>query len=371
MRIADDEKELETYLNLAARVSEEHPVVISKFVLDAREVEVDGVCDGTNVILSPVMEHIENAGIHSGDATISIPSNTLPKSTMERVCDYSRRIAVGLGIRGPFNVQFLAKGDMVYVIECNARASRSMPYVTKSTGVNLIRESIPLMLRKKKLDASMAIDATEFGYYSVKVPQFSFVRLTGADPLTGVEMMSTGEVACIGSNFPDALAKALEASEISLPTGGGVLITVGGPELKNRIVPLSIALASLGFDIFATEHTAITLHKAGLRKVIALHKIAESEKKPNILDYLLNGEIKLVINIPTTGNGVLADTIRDDEYAIRRLAVEHNIPVFTTLELAAAAVEALQYLKLQEPEVLPINDYVEKSTIGQPVRISD
>jgi carbamoyl-phosphate synthase large subunit len=358
MRIADDEEQLETYLDLAARVSEEHPVVISKFIPDAREVEVDGVCDGANVLLSPVMEHIENAGIHSGDATVSIPSKTLPTSTVERVWNYSRRIAVGLGVRGPFNVQFLAKGDMVYVIECNARASRSMPYVSKSSGVNLIKRSIPLMLRKKRLDASTTIDASDFGYYSVKVPQFSFVRLTGADPLTGIEMLSTGEVACIGSNFPDALAKALAASEICLPTSGGILITVGGTELKNRIIPLSIALASLGFDIYATKHTANTLHKAGLRNVIALHKIAESEKKPNILDYLLDGTIKLVINIPTNENGKLADTIRDDEYAIRRLAVEHNVPVLTTFELASATVEALQYLKLQEPEVLPLNGYV-------------
>jgi hypothetical protein len=282
----------------------------------------------------------------------------LPRTTVELVWDYSQKIAAGIGIRGPFNIQFLAKSDMVYVIECNARASRSMPYVSKSTGVNLIRESVPLILRKKKLDKSTMIDATAFDHYSVKVPQFSFVRLTGADPLTGVEMMSTGEVACMGSNFSDALAKALEASEVSLSRSGGVLITVGGTELKNQVIPLSIALASLGFEIFATEHTAATLHKAGLRKVVALHRIAESEKKPNILDYLLKGRIKLVINIPTTGDGGVAGSIREDEYAIRRLAIEHSVPVLTTFELAAATVEALQYLKFQEPEVLALTDYV-------------
>ena len=363
MRIADDEKQLEAYLQLAAGVSPEHPVVISKFVPDAREVEVDGVCDGTNVLLSPVMEHIENAGIHSGDATISIPAKTLTPNTMEKVCDYSQKIAVGLGIRGPFNIQYLAKGDTVYVIECNARASRSMPYVSKSTGTNLIKEAIPLMLGKKKLAKSSGIAKGEFPYYSAKVPQFSFVRLTGADPVTGVEMMSTGEVACIGRNFPDALTKALESSEISLPKSGGVLITVGGAELKNRILPLSIALASLGFELYATEHTAITLHGAGLRKVIALHKVGESEKKPNILDYLLDGKIKLVINIPSNANGVLNEGIREDEYAIRRLAVEHNIPVVTTFELAAAIVEALQYMKFQEPEVLALNDYVDEKVL--------
>jgi len=364
MRVADDEKQLEAYLALAASVSEDHPVVISKFVENAREVEVDGICDGTNVLLSPVMEHIENAGVHSGDATISIPSKTLSRSTVERVWDYSQKIAAGIGIRGPFNIQFLAKSDMVYVIECNARASRSMPFVSKSTGVNLIQESVPLMLRKKKLEASTMIDTSESGHYSVKVPQFSFVRLTGADPLTGVEMMSTGEVACMGSNFSDALAKALEASEVSLPSSGGVLITVGGTELKNQVIPLSIALASLGFEIFATEHTAATLHKAGLRKVVALHKIAESGKKPNILDYLLEGRIKLVINIPSTGDGEPAETIREDEYAIRRLAIEHGVPVLTTFELAAATVEALQYLKFQEPEVLALTDYVPERETG-------
>jgi carbamoyl-phosphate synthase large subunit len=368
MRIADDEEQLEAYLQLAASVSPEHPVVISKFVPDAREVEVDGVCDGTNVLLSPVMEHIENAGIHSGDATICIPAKTLPRPTIDKVHDYSRRIAVGLGIRGPFNIQYLAKVDTVFVIECNARASRSMPYGSKSTGTNLIKESLPLILGRRKLTTSTGIANEELPYYSVKVPQFSFVRLTGADPVTGVEMMSTGEVACIGRSFPDALTKALESTEISLPKSGGVLITVGGTELKNRITPLSVALASLGFDIYATEHTAISLHLAGLRNVVALHKVRESEKKPNILDYLLEGKIKIVINIPSNGNGVLSESIREDEYAIRRLAVEHNIPVVTTFELATAIVEALQYQKFQEPEVLALTDYVKERKLDDQIK---
>ncbi len=360
MRVADNEKQLESYLQLAASVSPEHPVVISKFVLDAREVEVDGVCDGTSVLLGPVMEHIENAGIHSGDATIAVPPKTLPHSIMERVRDYSRQIAVGLGIRGPFNIQYLVKGDTVHVIECNARASRSMPYISKSTGINLITTAVPVLLGKKKLNAENQLTDGELPYFSVKVPQFSFVRLSGADPVSNVEMMSTGEVACIGSNFSDAFAKALQATEVSLPKhGGGVLITVGGRELKNRIVPLSVALASLGFEIFATEHTASTLHQAGLRKVIALHKIRESSRKPNILDYLLNGKVNLVINIPTNGDGIIDEQILEDEYTIRRLAVEHNVPVVTTVELASAIVEALQYLKFQDPEILALSDYVQ------------
>jgi carbamoyl-phosphate synthase large subunit len=354
MRVADNENQLESYLALAASISPEHPVVISKFVSDAREVEVDGVCDRSNVILSPVMEHIENAGIHSGDATISIPPKTLPRNIIEKVDDYSKQIALGLGIRGPFNIQYMVKGDVVYVIECNARASRSMPYVCKSTGSNLIQKAIPVLLGKQKLNRT---NTSDLPYFSVKVPQFSFVRLSGADPVSGVEMVSTGEVACIGRNFSDAFAKALQATEVVLPKRGGVLITVGGKELKNKIIPLSLALASLGFEIYATEHTAESLHESGLKKVNGLHKIRENEKKPNILDYLLNGKINLVINIPTNRYDLPDESILQDEYSIRRVAVEHNIPVVTTIELASAIVEALQYLKLQEPEILPLGDY--------------
>ncbi len=358
MRVADTETQLEAYLQLASSVSPEHPVVISKFVTNAREAEVDGVCDGENVLLSPVMEHIENAGIHSGDATISLPPKTLPPSTVDRLQDYSRRIASGLGIRGLFNIQYLVKGDLIYVIECNARASRSMPYVSKSTGIDLIKTAIPIILGKRKLNDEETRTRPEPPYFSVKVPQFSFVRLSGADPVTGVEMLSTGEVACIGRNFSDAFAKSIQATEISLPKRGGVLVTVGGKELKNRIMPISIALASLGFDIYATEHTAMALHDSGLRRVTALHKIAERERKPNIADYLLDGRIALVINIPANGNGVINETILEDEYAIRRLAVEHNVPVVTTIELALAVVEALQYLRSEKPEILSLDEYV-------------
>ena len=357
MRVADNEEQLQSYLDLAASISPEHPVVISKFMSNAREVEIDGVCDGSTSVLGPVMEHIENAGIHSGDATVSIPSKTLPADIIAKVCEYSRKIAAGLAVRGPFNIQYLVKGDLVYVIECNARASRSMPYVSKSTGRNLIETSVPVLLGKQKLTDDSA--ANDLPYFAVKVPQFSFVRLTGADPVSGVEMLSTGEVACLGRNFSDAFAKALEATETSLPKSGGVLFTVGGRELKNQIVPLAISLASLGFIIYGTEHTALSLHEAGLRRVKALHKIREREKKPNILDYLMEGKIHLVINIPTDRNGVIDKSILDDEYAIRRIAVEHNVPVVTTIELTSAIIEALQYLRYEEPETLALDEYLQ------------
>jgi carbamoyl-phosphate synthase large subunit len=362
MRVADNEEQLQSYLDLAASISPEHPVVISKFMSNAREVEIDGVCDGSTSVLGPVMEHIENAGIHSGDATVSIPSKTLPADIIAKVREYSRKIAAGLAVRGPFNIQYLVKGDLVYVIECNARASRSMPYVSKSTGRNLIETSVPVLLGKQRLTEDST--ANDLPYFAVKVPQFSFVRLTGADPVSGVEMLSTGEVACLGRNFSDAFAKALEATETSLPKSGGVLFTVGGRELKNQIVPLAISLASLGFIIYGTEHTALSLHEAGLRRVKALHKIREREKKPNILDYLMEGKIHLVINIPTDRNGVIDKTILDDEYAIRRIAVEHNVPVVTTIELTSAIIEALQYLRYEEPETLALDEYLRMNDRG-------
>jgi carbamoyl-phosphate synthase large subunit len=360
MRVADNEEQLQSYLELAANVSPEHPVVLSKFISEAREVEVDGVCDGSTAVLSPVMEHIENAGIHSGDATVSIPSKMLPVEILTKVRSYSMKIATGLNIRGPFNIQYLVKGDSVYVIECNARASRSMPYVSKSTGRNLIEASVPVLLGKQNLAAEVSLP--DLPYFSVKVPQFSFVRLTGADPVSGVEMLSTGEVACLGRNFPDAFVKALEATEILLPKSGGVLLTVGGRELKNKILPLAVSLASLGFQIYATEHTAKSLHEAGLRKILSLHKIREIQNKPNILDYLKGGKINLVINIPTNGNCLIDKSILEDEYAIRRIAVEHNIPVVTTIELTSAIIEALQYRRYEEPEALALDEYLQMNT---------
>jgi carbamoyl-phosphate synthase large subunit len=171
-------------------------------------------------------------------------------------------------------------------------------------------------------------------------------------------MMSTGEVACLGRGFSDAFVKALQATEISLPSKGGVLMTVGGKELKNRIVPLAVAMASLGFDLYATEHTSLTLQEAGIRKVVTLHKISEHDKTPNISDYLRTDKINLVVNIPMNGDSLMDQRLFADEYAIRRLAVEFNVPVVTTLELASAIVEALQYLKFQEPEILSLTDYV-------------
>jgi len=362
MRVAYAEDELENYLKLATKVSREHPVVISKFIEKAKEVEVDGVSDGEDVLIGAIIEHIEKAGVHSGDATMGIPTQTLSNGVMKTIEDYTYRIVKALEIKGPYNIQYLVKNGVTYVIECNLRASRSMPYVSKTRGVNLIELATLAMLDKKFRDVGVT-ELPSIRHVGVKVPQFSFMRLTGADPVLGVEMLSTGEVACLGENFADALSKALQSADFEIPpTGGSVLITVGGEELKKKIVPLGKALRKMGFKIYATEHTAETLRNAGVNNVSVLHKVREVDKKPNIVDYLQKGKIDLVINIPMPNTAGKYSDILKDEYTIRRLAIEFNIPVVTNLELATALTKVLEQRDSNKLTVRSLNEYMDSLT---------
>jgi len=361
MRVAYSSRDLRDYLELAAKVSPEHPVVISKFIEGAKEVEVDGVSDGEDVLIGAIIEHVEQAGVHSGDAVMSIPPQSLSSNVIKKIEDYTGMIARALKIRGPFNIQFLVKNGEVSVIECNLRASRSLPYVSKSRGVNLIEVSTAIMFGKTLKELGL-LELPPTPYVSVKVPQFSFMRLSGADPVLGVEMMSTGEAACIGENFADALLKALQSVEFTIPNdNGAVLITVGGEEMKRKIIPLAKSLSDLGFRIYATEHTADALHKAGLRNITVLHKVSEPSRKPNIIDYIVQHKIDLVINIPAPTANPESDVsgILRDEYIIRRLAVEYNIPIVTTLELASAIIKVLKYRKKSEIIIRSLNEYME------------
>ncbi|MCP8309307.1 MAG: carbamoyl-phosphate synthase (glutamine-hydrolyzing) large subunit [archaeon] len=333
MNVAFDEKQLEDYLSRATKVSKEYPVVISKFITYAKEVEVDGVCDGENVFIGAIIEHVENAGIHSGDATMCIPSINIPNDVKDRIRDYTRRIARRLDIKGPFNIQYIVKDEEVYVIECNLRASRSMPFVSKTTGINLMDVAANAILRRKIKDGEASADKS-----SVKVPQFSFMRLEGADPITGVEMVSTGEVACFGESFEDAFLKALVAGGLSVPKkGDSILITVGG--YKESIISIAKKFLEKEFQIYATEHTAEALIKNDI-KCEVLHKVSEG-KQPNILDYLINQKIKLVINVLKL-EGSSSLKALDDDYIIRRKAVEFGIPVITNLELTDALANAIK-----------------------------
>src|SRR5512136_215745 len=253
MRVAYNEVSLENFLNLAAKVSRDHPVVISKFITQAKEVEVDGVSDGENVIIGAIMEHVENAGVHSGDATMTIPPQALKPEVQEAIEACTISIVKALNIHGPYNIQYLVKDDVVNVIECNLRASRSTPFVSKTRGINLI-ELATLAMLGKKIEGFNLSPMTLAPHVGVKVPQFSFMRLSGADPVLGVEMLSTGEVACLGENFSDAFSKALQSAEFTIPPKDGkVFISVGGDEArKARVVPIAKALVEMGFKIYAT-----------------------------------------------------------------------------------------------------------------------
>jgi carbamoyl-phosphate synthase large subunit len=362
MRVAWTPQQLREYLLRATLVSPEHPVVISKFIEDAIEVEVDAVSDGETTIIGAIIEHVERAGVHSGDATMVIPPQRLSPEVINTIKDYTKRIAKALRIKGPFNIQFLVKNGVVYVIECNLRASRSMPFVSKVKAVNLMKlASYALMGEKipwKEGDEPPPIAV------GVKVPQFSFMQLEGADPVLGVEMQSTGEVACLGETFTDALYKALLAAGFKIPAKeGNILITVGGTELKKKILPIAKHFKSLGFNILATEHTAEFLREEGFNDVKVLYKIREPSRKPNIMDAILNRDVDLVINIPSSITLDKYAEMLKDEYIIRRKAVELGIPVVTTLEMAYALLKVVTWRMLGKPTIYSLNDYMEKALV--------
>lgn len=362
MRVAYSENQLKEYLDLAALVSQEFPVVISKYLEDAREIDVDGVSDGEDVFIGGVMEHVENAGVHSGDATMTIPPASIPETITNRIKKRTREIAKALKIKGPFNIQCMVKDDEIYIIECNLRSSRSMPFVSKTEGINLMTLAASVMMGKtlKETTGYHSKPASGIDYWGVKVPQFSFMRLGGADPVLGVEMASTGEAACYGETFHEALLKGLMATELVVPIEkGNVLVTVGGDLLKRQILPIVQKLNDLNFKIFATDHTAEVLMKNKI-KVTILNKISEPNKKPNIRDYITNNKLDMIINIPTTKDVEKYLKVINDEYDIRRMAVEFNIPVLTNLQLAQALVDAIEKIRKSNYTIYSLNEYLDR-----------
>ena len=334
MKVTDDEGELEDYLKRAGGISSEHPVVMSKFIVDAREVEVDAVSDGKNVFIGAIIEHVEEAGIHSGDATMSIPSILIADATKEKIRGYTRKIARQLRIRGPFNIQFLCKNGEVYVIECNVRSSRSMPFVSKTVGVNLMSLAADVFL-----GGSVQEGEAKSSGYAVKSPQFSFMRLEGADPVTSVEMVSTGEVACFGRSFDEAFLKSLMAAGFNLPQRS-ILLSTGPPKTKEYLLPTVKKLAEMGFELFATGGTAKFLEANGIKTTLLRWPL--DGKEPNAATYLSHKKIDLVINIPKSFE---EEELRND-YLIRRRAVEYGIPVITNPELAVTLTGALDRASL-------------------------
>jgi carbamoyl-phosphate synthase large subunit len=356
MKVVWSQTQLKKYLEEATNVSPDYPVVITKFMLNSLEVEVDGVCDGKNVVIGAVIEHIESAGVHSGDAMMCIPPWRLSNKVIETITDYTTKIATAFSIKGPFNLQFLINSDQVYVIELNIRASRSMPFVSKFVKMNLInlaaRSVLGKTLPKIPKDRWRKIHS-----YGIKVPQFSFMQLEGADIILGVEMQSTGEAACFGDSFYDALAKGLISVGYSLPKEGSALITVGGAENKEKLLQTALLLKNLGYKIFATEHTAEFLSDKRIGNVDVVYKISEPQRKPNIADLLYERKINFIVNVPSTATLEKYVGMLYDEYQIRRKSVELGIPVLTTTELADSFVKTLEWLRHNETTKKPLEPY--------------
>ncbi len=331
MSVAFDEASLRKFLQRATKVSSDHPIVISKFIENAREIEIDGVASKGKLELYAFSEHVENAGTHSGDATIVLPAQRTYLETIRRAKHIAKQIVKELKITGPFNIQFLAKDNNIQVIECNVRASRSFPFVSKVTRYNFIRIAIEAMLGK---NISSDYKTLELDYVGVKSPQFSHSRIKGADPLLYVEMASTGEVAAFGENYHHALLKSMMAAGMRLPKKN-VLVSLGGDENKIKLLPSLRTLHDMGFVLFASEgtHDFLAEHNIPSKKV---HKI-NAHKEPNILSLIEDGDVDLIVNIPT--RPLARET--EDGFVIRRKAVDLGIPLITNRQLAEAFITAL------------------------------
>ena len=355
MKVVWSQGELKTYVKDAADVSPDHPVVISKFMLNSLEVDVDGISNGTQVIIGAIVEHIDSAGVHSGDAMMCIPPWRLSNKIIETINEYTKKIALTFNVIGPFNLQFLVHDDHVYIIELNIRASRSMPFVSKLVKLNLISLASKAILGKA-LPKIPENKWQKIHNYGIKVPQFSFMQLDGADIALGVEMQSTGEAACFGNSFHDALSKGLTSVGYTLPDKGTALVTVGGEQNKAKLVSSIAKLKHLGFKILATEHTA-EFFEEKVGQIEIVHKISEPDRKPNISDLLYSRNIDFIINIPSTSTLEKYVGMLDDEYQIRRKSLELGVPVLTTIELADSFVKTLEWLRDNKTTKEPIEPY--------------
>ncbi len=348
MAVASNDVELERFLNKANHVSREHPVVMSKFVENAKELEIDAVASRGEVVVSAISEHVENAGVHSGDATLVLPPQRTYLETIRRIKKVTSQIARGLSISGPFNIQFIAKGNEIKVIECNLRASRSFPFVSKICGKNFVDIATRVILGRPVAKENDSV--LDLGYVGVKAPQFSFMRLDGADPMLGVEMASTGEVGCLGEDFEEAFLKALLSVGYRLPIRG-VLLSTGPIEVKAVFTRSARILSQMGLTLYATRGTADFLKAGGIDSQV-LHWPLE-KSSPNVLEYLQGGKIDLVINIPKT----FQEEELTNDYLIRRRAVDLGIPLITNIQFAQRFVEAISQKDLDGLQIQSYSYY--------------
>lgn len=334
MAIVYDDDELDRYMAEAVREWRETPILIDRFLEDAFEADVDAICDGERVVIGGIMQHIEEAGVHSGDSACVLPSYLIPEEHIETMREYTRKLGLALGVRGLMNVQYALKDDVVYVIEVNPRASRTVPFVSKATGVPLAKIAARVMIGRTLEEIGFLEEPVPPGYF-VKESVFPFSKFPGVDCILGPEMKSTGEVMGYDPNFGIAFAKAQQSTGVTLPANGSVFVSVNDNDKRN-VVPIARDLSELGFRLYATTGTAETLRGEGIA-VETVFKV--NEGRPHIVDYMKNGEIDLLINTP------LGKTSYEDERAMRRTAYECGILAITTLSGARAAVEGIRSLR--------------------------
>ena len=333
MEIVYNNEDLNLYLTTSVSADPEHPILIDKFMEDYVEVDVDAVSDGEEVYVGGIMEHVEEAGVHSGDSSCVVPPITIHRVLLERIEGYTRRLALAVGVVGLMNVQFIVRGEDVMVIECNPRASRTVPFVSKAMGVPLAKVATRVLLGERLREMGlMDVSPATNGHFSVKAPVFPFDRFAGVDPLLGPEMRSTGEAMGIDRSFGGAFAKALTAAGQTLPVSGKVYISVANRD-KRAVILIARAFADLGFELAASEGTAEVLKNNGLL-VVVVPKIGENGE--DVLGLIERDEVDLIVNTPW-GRGA-----RTDGYLIRRKALLHGVPCITTLAAAAAAIQGIE-----------------------------
>lgn len=355
MEVVYDEKALESYISTAASVSPGKPILIDKFLDHAVEVDVDALCDGKDVYVAGIMEHIEEAGIHSGDSACVLPTNTLSEKTLNTIRKYTVSLAKEIGVKGLMNIQFAVKDDIVYILEANPRASRTTPYVSKATSIALAKLAAKIMIGKKLADLLprelLNGPSKEIKYVTVKEVVLPWSRFVNVDTILGPEMKSTGEVMGIDTDFGRAFAKAELAAGSLLPEGGAVLVSIG-PRGKEDALPIIKEFSKLGFEIYATKHTAEFFNKNGIKATEVL-KIAEG--RPNVVDVIANNKISFIINTPSGAKS------RKDGYQIRRNAIMYGVPIVTTLAAAKASVEGIKSIKKSDLTVKSLQEYYKEN----------
>ena len=352
MNVCHDDDELRRFLEAASEVSKEYPVVISQFMTETNEIEFDGVAQNGEIVEYGISEHVEYAGVHSGDATMTFPAQQISFATARQIKKISRAIAKELNISGPFNIQYLAKGRDVKVIECNLRASRSFPFVSKVLKRNFIETATRIMLDApyQKPDKS-AFDIDRMG---VKASQFSFARLQNADPVLGVDMSSTGEVGCMGDTFEEALLNSLIATGYKIPSKDkGIMLSSGGAKEKASLLDAAQALVKNGYTIYATAGTAKFLNDNNVKATAVGWPDEDHKDLPNVMQMIADHKFDLIVNIPKN------HTKREltNGYRIRRGAIDHNIPLFTNARLASAFIEAFCTLSQDQLQIKSWQEY--------------